>query len=185
MRLQVVGLTCAVGLAPHWRLDPGLHHISWISRLAGTCFSHGDDRSVRCKRARLNSYFKPLLVSHPLLPLAKVSHRAKPNIHNVRNGLYCYLGETAKSHGKVHKKREGEGLKTKGWQLVTKDQPLTLFWHSSQNPTELRMKETVFKKRCLVLLLWKTKFLISNMYEAMLRRIMSSTLKKNHHPLLS
>ena len=40
------------------------------------------------------------------MPLAKLSHRATPHIQAVGNGLDCWLGGTAKSHGEVHRKRE-------------------------------------------------------------------------------
>ena len=99
--------------------------ISWPSRLAGTCFSCGDDKSVRSKRASPFQVFA--CITSINMPLAKVSQRAKPNIHGVGDALYYQLGgDTAKSHLRSQE-GGGEELKTMtGRELVIKDQLLTL-----------------------------------------------------------
>lgn len=74
-------------------------------RLAGTCFSHGDDRRAGCNRASPGSYVTPLFVSPPLLcHWPNLSHKAKPTIHgaemNFAAGWEALQSQKAKFPGK-------------------------------------------------------------------------------------
>ena len=86
-------------------LDPGLCRIFWTSRLAGTCFSHGDDRRAGCNRASPSAHVWPLLISPSLMyHWPNLSHRAKPSVHradmNFAAGWEALQSHKAKFTGK-------------------------------------------------------------------------------------